>query len=215
MAVKLSITSKLGCKSWSLQAGDTCPASFDSAGELVPACAGCYAKGGNYRFSNVKAPREANKTDWQRPEWVFDMVQALSSERYFRWFDSGDMYSLSLAEKIYQVMAATPEVYHWLPTRMAKFPKFSAILAKMKQLPNVSVRFSSDSVLGEYEPGVHGSVIVPTAAEVPAGAFMCQAYVNEGKCGSCKACWNKDTALIAYPAHGRSMAKVIRIAIAA
>ena len=215
MTVKLSITSKLGCKSWSLQAGETCPASYDAAGELVPACAGCYAKGGNYRFANVKAPREANKIDWQRPEWVFDMAAALDTERYFRWFDSGDMYSLSLAEKIYQVMAATPWVHHWLPTRMAKFSKFSAILAKMQQLPNVSVRFSSDSVLGEYLPGVHGSVIVPSANDAPAEAYMCRAYENEGKCGSCKQCWNKNTALIAYPAHGRSMAKVIRIAIAA
>lgn len=213
--IKLSMTTKLGCKSWSLQAGDTCPGSYTKDGSLVPACKGCYAKFGNYRYNNVKEPREHNKQDWQRTEWVADMVQALDTERYFRWFDSGDMYALGLAEKIYQVMQQTPWVKHWLPTRMQKFPKFQSILANMQALPNVSVRFSSDSVTGDYTPGLHGSVIVPDTSSVPQEAFLCGAYSRDGKCGSCKACWNKDVELIAYPAHGRSMAKVVRIALAA
>ena len=154
--IKLSATSKLGCKSWSLQAGDTCPGSYGKDGALVSACAGCYAKGGNYRFDNVKAPREHNRTDWQRSEWVAEFIQELDTERYFRWFDSGDMYALGLADKIYAIMVATPWVKHWLPTRMHKFPKFAGILAKMQALPNVSVRFSSDSVTGEFVPGLHG-----------------------------------------------------------
>lgn len=212
--IKLSVTSKLGCKSWSLQAGDTCPGSYDK-GSLVPACAGCYAKGGNYRFQNVKAPREHNKLDWQRPEFVAEFVEALDTERYFRWFDSGDMYALGLAEKIYQIMEATPWVKHWLPTRMHKFPKFADILAKMQALPNVSVRFSSDSVTGDYTTGLHGSVIVPDTESVPSEAFLCGAYSRGGQCGTCKACWNKEVKLVAYPAHGRTMAKVIKLALVA
>lgn len=213
--VKLSKTSKLGCMSWSLQAGDTCPGSYDKGGSLVPACAGCYAKAGNYRFSNVKEPREYNREDWKRDAWVPDMVQALDSSRYFRWFDSGDMYSVDLAEKIYQVMVATPWCNHWLPTRMHKFAKFQDVITRMQALPNVRVRPSSDSVTGEYQAGTHGSTIVPSPDHAPAGAFLCGAYEREGKCGSCRACWSKDVDLIAYPAHGRSMAKVIRLALAA
>lgn len=215
MTIKLSVTSKLGCKSWSLEAGTTCPASYDDKGALVPACQGCYAKGGNYRFSNVKAPRLHNQQDWKRADWVQDMIQALDTERYFRWFDSGDMYALGLAEKIYAIMEATPWVKHWLPTRMHKFPKFAEILAKMQALPNVSVRFSSDSVTGEYTEGLHGSVIVPDTNSVPEGVFLCGAYERGGQCGTCKACWNKSVPVIAYPAHGRVMAKVIKIALAA
>ena len=62
MPVKLSKTSKLdNVRSWSLQAVETCPGSIDpSTGGLVPACQGCYAIGGNYRFGNVKRPRQAN-----------------------------------------------------------------------------------------------------------------------------------------------------------
>lgn len=215
MAIKLSITSKLdGIRSWSLQARDTCPGSIEN-GELVPACQGCYAVGGNYRFANVKGPREANRLDWQRLEWVDDMVKALDADRYFRWFDSGDMYALPLAEKILEIMQRTPWVKHWLPTRMHKFPKFRRVFEQMKALPNVSVRFSSDSVSGEYLPGLHGSVIVPTVDAVPNGATLCRAYDNDGKCNGCRACYDKAVDVIAYPAHGKAMAKVIRLQIAA
>jgi len=210
--VKLSKTSKLdGILSWSLQARDTCPGSLDANGALVAACAGCYAVGGNYRYNNVKAHREHNKADWRRADWVDDMVAALDSVRYFRWFDSGDMYAIGLAEKIHQVMERTPWVKHWLPTRMAKFPKFQPIIAAMQALDNVAVRFSSDSVLGDYVPGLHGSTIVPSEADTPSEAFVCGAYEREGKCGGCRACYDKTKPLIAYVAHGRSMAKVIRI----
>lgn len=209
--LRISTTSKLdGVRSWSLQARETCPGSFGPDGELVPACQGCYAVGGNYRYPNVKAPRVENREDWKRPEWVADMVAALRNDRFFRWFDSGDMYALPLAEKIFQVMEATPWVRHWLPTRMHKFSKFADVLARMQALPNVMVRPSSDSVTGEYIPGIHGSTIVPTLDQVPEGATLCHAATNAGKCGPCRACYSKDISVVAYVAHGRSMSKVIR-----
>jgi len=210
--IKLSVTSKLdGIRSWSLQALDTCPGSISAPGELVDACKGCYATTGNYRFANVKAPRLHNKTDWQRIEWVDDMVQALDSDRYFRWFDSGDMYHIGLAEKILEVMVRTTWVKHWLPTRMHKFPKFKLVLAQMAALTNVSVRFSSDSVTGQYTKSLHGSVIIPTPEDVKKGMKLCEAYSHNGKCNGCRACYDKKVKVIAYPAHGLSMMKVIRI----
>jgi hypothetical protein len=208
--IKLSKTSKLdGIMSWSLQAIDTCPGSSDGNGGLVPACQGCYATTGNYRFANVKKPREFNREDWKRDTWVNEMVEALENSRYFRWFDSGDMYDLKLACRIYEVMKATPWVKHWLPTRMHKFNKFKTIIDRMQQLPNVVVRFSSDSVNGDIIPGQTTSTIFSDT--VPAGAVECQAYQHEGKCNGCRACYNKDVPVIAYKAHGIKMAKVIKI----
>ena len=218
MAIRISETSKLdGIKSWSLQAIDTCPGSMAKGGGLVDACKGCYATTGNYNFPNVIAPRVENREDWMRDEWVADMVAALKvtkreSSGYFRWFDSGDMYSVDLAEKIYQVMVQTPGVKHWLPTRMAKFGKFTVILAKMQALDNVMVRFSADSIDGTYTHGVHGSCITPDAENIPAGSKLCGAYSHGGKCNGCRACYDKGVAVIAYPAHGAKMAKVIRLA---
>jgi hypothetical protein len=210
MQIKLSKTSKLdGIFSWSLQALDTCPGSKDNTGNLVPACAGCYATTGNYRFANVKKPREFNREDWKRDDWVRDMVQSLDSSRYFRWFDSGDMYDVRLAERILMVMVRTPHVKHWLPTRMHKFAKFKDVLERMQSLPNVVVRFSSDSVTGEVIEGLNTSTIFSDT--VPSGAFECKAYQHEGKCNGCRACYDKDVKVIAYKAHGVKMAKVIKI----
>ncbi len=211
MPVKLSKTSKLdGILSWSLQALDTCPGSVSHKNELVDACSGCYATTGNYVFGNVKAPREFNRTDWQRDDWVPDMVIALINEDYFRWLDSGDLYSLDLARKVYQVMEATPWVDHWLPTRMYKFPKYAEVFEAMRALPNVSVRFSSDSVNGEYSP-IHGSTIISHKSEAPEGVKVCEAYEHDGMCSGCRACWDASIPVIAYVAHGKKMGKVIRL----
>lgn len=209
---RISVTSKLdGIRSWSLQAIDTCPGSIASPGELVDACKGCYATTGNYNYPNVKAPRLHNRTDWECIDWVDAMVAQLQNDRFFRWFDSGDMFALGLAEKMLEVMQRTPWVSHWLPTRMHKFPKFRQVLTSMQALPNVMVRFSSDSVTGEYIDGLHGSVIVPTADDVPSGVTLCRAYDNAGKCNGCRACYDKSVNVIAYPAHGAKMRKVIRL----
>jgi hypothetical protein len=213
---KLSKTSKLdNILSWSLQAIETCPGSKASNGDLVAACSGCYATTGMYNFPGTKAVRADNKLAWQEDTWVDTMVKALTKQKYFRWFDSGDMYNLQLAHKMYNIMLATPHVKHWLPTRMHKFTKFHDILAKMQALPNVMVRPSSDAVDGTYTPGVHGSTILPSADVVPAGVTVCNAYQHGGKCNGCRACYDKSVAVIGYPAHGRKMAKVIRIAVAA
>ncbi len=168
-----------------------------------------------YNFPGTKAVRADNKLAWQEDSWVDTMVKALAKQKYFRWFDSGDMYNLQLAHKMYNIMLATPHVKHWLPTRMHKFTKFHDILARMQALPNVMVRPSSDAVDGTYTPGVHGSTILPSADVVPAGVTVCNAYQHGGKCNGCRACYDKSVAVIGYPAHGRKMAKVIRIAVAA
>jgi hypothetical protein len=208
--LKLSKASKMPCKSWSLEALVTCPASKNKDGSLVDACKGCYATTGNYRFPNVKAPRAHNKDDWKRESFVSEFIQELDTERYFRWFDSGDMYDLRLANKILEIMRATPWVNHWLPTRMHKFDKFAQVIAAMESLPNVVVRKSSDSVTGGVIDGLTTSTIAPDAASAPEGAKVCEAYTRGGKCGTCRLCWSKDVAIVAYPAHGAKMLKVVK-----
>jgi hypothetical protein len=205
--IKLSKASKMPCRSWSLQALDTCPGSKNPDGTLVDACSGCYATTGNYRFPNVKAPREHNREDWKRSEWVSEMVQELDNDRYFRWFDSGDMYDIRLCRKILEVMRLTPWVRHWLPTRMHKFQKFVSTIDAMEALDNVVVRKSSDSITGATIEGVTTSTIVPTSQDAPKGSVVCEAYTREGKCADCRACWSKDTQIVAYVAHGKKMEK--------
>jgi len=209
--VKLSNTSKLGVKSWSLQALNTCPASIDDNGDLVDACKGCYATSGTYRFSNVRAAREFNKQAWQDENFVNDFVNELYKERFFRWFDSGDMYSLKLAEKILEIMKLTPHVKHWLPTRVYKFKKFHSVIKEMQALDNVVVRLSSDYIDGtkvESDVSDTNSVIISSdqVNDYNEG-FICRAYNQDGKCLTCTACYDKDIKTIAYVGHGKSMLK--------
>ena len=206
--VMLSNTAKLGVKSWSLQAYNTCPASIDKDGLLVDACSGCYASFGNYRFSTVKAVREYNRISWQDDNFVSDFIKQLDTVRYFRWFDSGDLYSLGLAKKVLEIMKQTPHVKHWLPTRMHKFNKFHDILKAMQSLPNVVIRLSSDDIDGSIVDSNlidTNSTILPYELLSDYNGFVCPAINQGGKCNDCKACYSKDTKTVAYIAHGVKM----------
>jgi hypothetical protein len=161
-----------------------------------------------YNMPNVKAPRIHNKEDWKRPEWVSDMIKTLINDDLFRWFDSGDCYDLRLAKKIKQVILGTPKTRHWFPTRMHKFPKFTKILTEITELPNAVVRYSSDSVTGGVIKGKNTSTIF--SGKEPKDVTICKAYERGGKCEDCRACWDKNIKVIAYQAHGRKMAKVIK-----
>jgi hypothetical protein len=209
MAIRISATGKMPYKSWSLQAIDTCPGSIGPDGDLVPACRGCYATTGNYRFPNVIAPRMENREDWKRGAWVDDMVHLLRKETHFRWFDSGDCYHIQLGRKILEVMRLTPHVQHWLPTRMYKFAKFERLIDSMNALPNVVVRLSSDDIDGSTVSGRFTSTIFDPEHDVLAKPIIvCGAYTRKGKCGDCRACWDRRVSVVAYPQHGRNMSKV-------
>lgn len=206
MAIRLSTPSKMRgtCKTWSLQAIETCPGSRDAAGALIPACANCYADKGFYSMPTVKAPRAENKQDWRRDDWVADMVAKIGSDKYFRWFDSGDMYDLRLAEKILQVMKTCKDTKFWLPTRMHKFCKYTPVIAKMQKLENVVVRKSSDSIEGATIRGKNTSTIITTDRQAR-GAYVCP-VTKPGQPRSCKAhgctaCWDKSISVIAYTFH--------------
>jgi hypothetical protein len=153
--------------------------------------------------------REHNREDWKRAEWVDDMVHELRRQKFFRWFDSGDVYHPALAFKIFLVMQKTPHVKHWLPTKSYKVARIRPILERMKTLENVAVRFSSDSMTGEFDAD-HGSTVVPFADSETKASKVCDAYERSGKCGDCRACWNKEVAVVAYPAHGRRMGKLVK-----
>ena len=71
------------------------------------------------------------------------------------------------------------------------------------------MRLSSDGVNGEIIEGVNTSTIIPYD-DTPTVAEICEAYLNDGKCGTCRKCWTKDVPVIAYVAHGQRMKKVLR-----
>jgi hypothetical protein len=159
-------------KSWSLQARATCPGSIDKATKLpVAVCAGCYANEGFYMMPDAIKVREHNREDWKRAEWVDDMVKELKRQKFFRWFDSGDVYHPALAFKIFLVMQKTPHVKHWLPTKSYKVPRIRAILERMKTLDNVARRLSRSLIAtrARLRFAMRMSALANVATVAPAG----------------------------------------------
>jgi len=225
---KLSNTSKMPSKSWSLPAWETClgarTTNVDTnQPDVADACKGCYALTGAYMFPNTIKAREHNAEDWKNDDWVQAMVKAIGKAKYFRWFDSGDVYCVELAKKIREVITLTPNCLHWLPTRAYKDTniraQFNAMTKKTmdfgdygirensKYLPNAIIRYSSDSVNGKRLSNKMGlnSVIIQSEDDfIPEkGYSLCRAYTRGGSCGDCRACWSDKVDTIAYIYHGK------------
>ena len=196
---KMKITSKR-VGSWSIQAGETCPASKDSE-----VCRGCYAMKGRYRFDSVKNTRIKNLEASKSKEWVDEMVKTVSKYDYFRWFDSGDLATLELTRKIHEVIARTPNVKHWLPTRTHKMKGRVPMLIKIAMLPNVSVRLSADNVgLNNKEADGTNSFVIEkheVAQAKSAGVFVCPVTKDKSRtsCGECTMCYTHNK--VAYIKH--------------
>lgn len=207
----ISNTSKMGKNvySWSLPAGGQyCPGSKNQDGSYVEACYKCYARKNFYLMPSAKNARLNNVYAWQKDEWVPEMVSFLTKKRkvqikYFRFFDSGDCYSLRLAEKIFQLVSdkRVKDIHFWIPTRMYKFNKFRAVFEKMNLLPNVVVRFSSNSITGQLIDGLCTSTILSNHENNNPNIFVCPSSKQKGKCVDCKECWNKNRKNVAYILH--------------
>jgi hypothetical protein len=219
LTIVLSTTSKMPCRSWSTVARKHCPGSrtrdqLTGAMIIAAACIVCYADSGHYLHTSTRLVREFNATEWQHPDFTQGMIAAIAAEGVdvFRFFDSGDVYDIKLARKLYLIMLFSPNTDFWLPTRSHKLAKFAAIFDAMNNLPNCVVRYSSDSVTGRpIATDTPQSVIYGDVAEIPEGAFQCKAYNGKEStptCGSCRECWNPKTKIVAYAGHGAKFAKV-------
>ena len=222
--VKLSEPSKMPCYTWSISAFDTCPGAVNNnaaysgylkdypkfresmqKSDQVDVCKGCYAQYGNYSFPAVIKHREYNEQDWQKADFVKRMVFTIKGNdmKYFRFFDSGDIYCVELAEKILEICKACSDTKFWIPTRSWKIMAIRKVLDSIRNLPNAMVRYSSDSINGKTIPFRWNSTVVPNNLTKSKKNFLvCQAFARDGKCGDCRACWNKNVKTIAYPAHG-------------
>jgi len=211
--IKLSAPSKMGhIPSWSLQAGTTCPgATCPSTGETKPACKSCYAPKGNYKYPSVKNLRSHNQKDWKRKDWEADMIGIISDYGRFRWFDSGDMYSPQLINKIINIAKKTPRTQHWIPTMSHNVPKFAPLIDKLAAMKNVTLRRSSGQVDGSIREGEGSTIIDKKTAlkmfageiPVPKGAKLCPVGLEPGrkKCETCRICYDKKVKSVIYAKH--------------
>jgi hypothetical protein len=166
-------------------------------------CEKCYALKGRYVFGSVKKALRRRFESLSHPLWVEGMVFQINQTgvNVFRFQDSGDLQSLEHLEKIAAVCAATPDVRHWLPTR--EYAIVTAYKEKHGAFPsNLNIRLSAYMVDGPLPTaaaerlGVTVSGVTSNSSQV-----SCPAYKQGGVCGSCRACWDKNQAVVMYPKH--------------
>ena len=194
----LSNTSKLGCKSISLNA-KSCKTGSKLAKKKGSDCYGCYALKGCYQFPVVQNAMERRMKFFYHKDFIPIMVFLLSSlrKKKFRWFDSGDVQNTIMALNILEICRLTPDIKHWIPSKEYKIWREAL---KIQKLPNnVCLRMSSPNIDQEPLKGFENTSTVHK--DKKAFGLECIAYKQDGKCLDCEACFNKKVKNVSYPLH--------------
>jgi hypothetical protein len=166
-------------------------------------CSKCYALKGRYVFGNVKKALQRRLASLIHSEWVEAMVFQINQTgiNVFRWHDSGDIQNLEHLERIAQVCRLTPDVRHWLPTR--EYALVTAYKEKHGSFPdNLNIRLSAYMVDGPLPDGAANRLgVTMSGVTSDPKKVSCPAYNQGGVCGSCRACWDKNQAVVFYPKH--------------
>lgn len=200
----LSRTAKMPCHSWGVPVA-ACKLGAVLARREGSVCRGCYARRGNYLWPTVRRAQERRFERASYPGWVDAMTvlvqwQArVNCQPYFRWFDSGDLQSVGMLERIAQVAAATPEIRHWLPTR--EYQVVRTYLERSEVPANLTVRVSAHDV-DARPPRVAKLPTSTVHLHEPPHGFVCPAYqAKPVSCFTCRACWDPGVVNVSYQYH--------------
>ena len=164
-------------------------------------CSGCYAMKGNYLFPNVAQGLQKRFDAFRHKRFVeamsFMINRYSKKSGHFRWFDSGDLDSVNMLNKIVMICQATPTIKHWLPTREVKV--VSDYLKIYKKFPdNLLVRVSSPMIDGKPLKFDYTSTVNHKQKAI---GHDCPSRFQENKCMNCRACWSKEVKNVSYHKH--------------
>ena len=213
--LKLSNPSKLNSESFALPVNDeVCKGRIDlETNELLEKCKFCYADDrGFYSMPDTKRVREDNLAIIKEniETFIFFMIGKLNRKRNkeFRWFDSGDIFSVEFIKALIEICNKTKTTTHWIPTTTWNYNEsdkieFLALLQVLQSLPNVRLRASNPSAEQVLSKDLYPlqSVVVPKLGKSTKELFYCPASLQSGKCGSCNACYKSTLKTIAYLKH--------------
>ena len=190
----LTRTSKMPGLSYSLPAWE-CQVGSRLRKVKNSVCSSCYALKGNYtRYPAIKAAQYFRLASLMDPRWVKAMTVQVKRQKWFRWHDAGDLQSVEHLKKIFQVCNNTPGTMHWLPTREVKYTRLMDPEVVPKNLKIVI----SDHMVDQVTPVRSWPY---TSGVTTAGNATCPAPSQGGKCGSCRACWDRKTTRVIYGKH--------------
>jgi hypothetical protein len=169
-------------------------------------CEGCYALKGNYhRFAKTIEPLQYKRLESiKNPLWVDAMVKLIGDKPFFRWHDAGDLQSVEHLSKIAQVARHLPKTLFWLPTREYDIVKD---FVKTESIPvNLVIRMSAMMIdaPAKLPRSLKGFANVLTSTvhkNKELTGFKCVAPSQQGKCGTCRSCWDNTVTNVSYHAH--------------
>ena len=132
------------------------------------------------------------------------MVALIGNKPFFRWHDAGDLQSVDHLSKIATIARHLPKTLFWLPTREYDIVKD---FLKTKSIPvNLVIRMSAMMIdaPAKLPLSLKGFANILTSTvhdQKELTGFKCVAPSQEGKCGSCRACWDNTVTNVSYHAH--------------
>jgi len=169
-------------------------------------CEGCYALKGNYhRFAKTIEPLQYKRLESiTKPEWVDAMVKLIGNKPFFRWHDAGDLQSVDHLIKIATIARQLPKTLFWLPTREYDIVKD---FLKTESIPvNLVIRMSAmfkdqPAKLPRSLKGFANVLTSTVHKNKELNGFKCVAPSQQGKCGTCRSCWDNTVTNVSYHAH--------------
>lgn len=197
----LSRNSKMPSWTLAIPAREACPRGGQLAKVAGTVCFGCYAAKGLDALPAAAVAKqrrwdviiECLKTQRGTDMFVAAFVQAMRKETHFRWHSAGDLFSEDYAQLVARCIAETPWVDHWIPTRESRMAHW------FERLSNVVFRVSDDMV--DQQTNKHKGYTSGVHTVAPTRGVECQSYDNDGKCGDCRACWDKSVEHVSYRVH--------------
>ena len=194
------------CYSYSIPAVN-CISGSKLAAIKGSVCSNCYARKGRYLFGNVKKALASRLKSITSENWVDNMVFLIKNSGYqfFRWHDSGDLQGAWHLDKIVDIARKCPSVKFWMPTKeltmISQWKKNNGEFPK-----NLCVRISAPMKESQVSNKIGPSSMVIKDINSPKLQNMrpvtvCPAASTHGKCGECRACWDREVDCIAYPEH--------------
>lgn len=165
-------------------------------------CEGCYARKANYKYPSVMIAHQKREANLGSAEWQAAMILQIekSNTQYFRWHDSGDLQSTGHLKAIVNIALALPQVQFWLPTK-EKGMLATAKRAGLDIPANLTIRLSAAMIDSEaVNRELTGNVSL-VQDKVELQGYHCKAPEQNGKCESCRACWDKSIQTIVYFKH--------------
>jgi hypothetical protein len=175
----------------------------------------CYVVNNQYRENSpsriAKKDRNwelANSKDFVR---ILTSEIRLTKQRIFRFFQSGDFFSLEFFKKVMQVCANLPKVDFWIPTTKDQY--LNEYLLNGGTIPkNTTIRLSAPKPNIPFHKGIiefYSKWKNVTFSETTTDPKLatCKASIENSTCGDCEDCFKPNHAKTVYLLHGSKAMK--------